>query len=80
MAGLRLAHPSGERLQQLQAAEKQLGFVLVAYEPVRPESRSLGDTGGQPMPPAQLSEEQFEKLQTVEEETGVVLMAYQSVQ
>ena len=61
---MRVAMLDRERLEKVQALERELGTFLVALE----REFSL----------AELSEEQLKKLQQTEAEMGIVLLAYKS--
>ncbi len=61
---IKVAQLDGERMEQVQALEKEFGVWLVALEP---EAQ-----------PASLSDKQVKKLQAKEKELGVVLVACQN--
>lgn len=64
----RHANLSPEQYGRLQKIEKELGMLLVAYEPE-----------GQ-MRLAELSDEPLRRIRQMEEETGLILLAYERVQ
>ena len=58
-----IAKLDGAKLAKLQAAERELGVVLVALQPQ--------------FKYAELTEDQVDRLEALEKELGVVLLAYQ---
>lgn len=76
---LRLASPESTKLRKIQELEKQLGYVLMAYELNQAKSRVQNFSTEMAVPSAELSEKQFKQLQEVEKEVGLTLMAYKPI-
>lgn len=64
----------------MEALERELGLVLVAYELAGQELSDPHVVFEQETRPAELSDEQFQRLQAVEEKVALTLMAYQTSQ
>jgi len=61
-ASTKYAHLKKDQINKLQELEKELGKVVIAYEPEPTFAR--------------LSEEQLKRVQEVEQELGLILVAY----
>lgn len=64
-ASTKYARLNKDQITKLQELEKEIGKIIIAYEPVAPIAR--------------LTDEQLKRIQELEQELGLILVGYQKV-